>query len=51
MIDWLIANWIELAGFVTGAACVWLLVIRNIWTFPVGMVNYCLLYTSDAADD
>ena len=40
MIDWLIANWIELAGFVTGAACVWLLVIRNIWTFPVGMVNY-----------
>ena len=40
MVDWLIANWIELAGFVTGAACVWLLVIRNIWTFPVGMVNY-----------
>ena len=44
MINTLIAfvtdNWIELAGFVTGAACVWLLVIRNIWTFPVGMVNY-----------
>ena len=33
-------DWIEIAGFVTGAACVWLLVIRNIWTFPVGMVNY-----------
>ncbi|WP_293611743.1 nicotinamide riboside transporter PnuC [Ponticaulis sp.] len=37
---WLIENWIELAGFVSGALCVWLLVKRNIWTFPVGMVNY-----------
>lgn len=33
-------DWIEIAGFVTGAACVWLLVKRNIWNFPVGMVNY-----------
>lgn len=40
LIDWFLANWIELAGFVTGAACVWLLVKRNIWNFPVGMVNY-----------
>ena len=40
LISFLTENWIELAGFVTGAACVWLLVKRNIWTFPVGMVNY-----------
>ena len=33
-------NWIEIFGFITGAACVWLLVKRNIWTFPVGMANY-----------
>lgn len=33
-------NWIEIFGFVFGALCVWLLVRRNIWNFPVGMVNY-----------
>lgn len=33
-------NWTEIAGFVTGAICVWLVVIRNIWNFPVGIANY-----------
>ena len=33
-------NWTEIAGFVTGAVCVWLVVIRNIWNFPVGIANY-----------
>ena len=33
-------DWTEIAGFVTGALCVWLLVKRNIWNFPVGMLNY-----------
>lgn len=32
-------NWTEIAGFVTGALCVWLVVIRNIWNFPVGIAN------------
>jgi len=32
-------TWTEIAGFVTGAVCVWLVVIRNIWNFPVGIAN------------
>ena len=32
-------HWTELAGFATGALCVWLVVRRNIWTFPVGIAN------------
>ncbi len=35
-------DWVEIAGFATGALCVWLLVIRNIWNFPVGMANNVL---------
>jgi hypothetical protein len=31
--------WTEIAGFVTGAVCVWLVVIRSIWNFPVGIAN------------
>jgi nicotinamide mononucleotide transporter len=32
-------SWTEIAGFVTGALCVWLVVRRNIWNFPVGIAN------------
>lgn len=32
-------NWTEVAGFATGALCVWLVVIRNVWNFPVGIAN------------
>lgn len=29
----------EILGFITGAACVWLLVKQNIWTWPLGIAN------------
>jgi nicotinamide mononucleotide transporter len=35
-------SWTEIAGFVTGAACVWLLVRQNIWNFPFGIANNLL---------
>lgn len=30
---------LEVAGFVTGAMCVWLAVRQNVWTFPLGIAN------------
>jgi nicotinamide mononucleotide transporter len=35
-------NWTEIAGFATGAVCVWLVVIRSAWNFPVGIANNVL---------
>ncbi|MFN8077755.1 MAG: nicotinamide riboside transporter PnuC [Kineosporiaceae bacterium] len=35
-------TWGELLGFVTGAWCVWLLVRRSPWNWPIGMVNTAL---------
>jgi len=29
----------EIAGFVTGALCVWLIVKQKTWNFPVGVAN------------
>ncbi len=33
------ATWLEAASFVTGALCVWLTVIENVWNFPIGLLN------------
>ena len=38
----------EILGFITGAACVWLAVRQNVWTFPVGLANnvvFLVLFT------
>lgn len=32
-------SWTETFGFVTGAACVFLVVRQNIWNFPLGLAN------------
>lgn len=32
-------RWLELAGFLFGIAGVWLTIRKNIWCFPVGIVN------------
>ncbi len=33
---------LELVGFITGIAGVWLTLRRNIWCFPVGLLNVCI---------
>ncbi len=41
-------SWTEVAGFATGALCVWLVVRQNVWTFPVGIANnasFIVLFT------
>ena len=41
-------TWTEVAGFVTGAVCVWLVVRQNVWNFPVGIANnvfFIVLFT------
>lgn len=32
-------SWVELIGFVTGAACVWGVARQKIWNWPVGILN------------
>ncbi len=39
VLDFLVANRIELLGSITGALCVWLLVKQNIWNWPIGIAN------------
>ena len=35
-------SWAEVLGFTTGALCVYLVAIRNIWNWPVGIANNAL---------
>jgi nicotinamide mononucleotide transporter len=35
-------NWLEVWGFITGAACVWLQVKENAWNWPIGITNNIL---------
>lgn len=37
-------NWTEVLGFATGAACVWLAVRQNVWTFPLGIANNVVFF-------
>lgn len=39
MLDWLAVNWTEVLGFATGALCVVLAVLRNVWNYPIGFAN------------
>src|SRR3712207_5071716 len=36
---WLPYSLTETLGFVTGAACVYLVIRRSVWNFPVGIAN------------
>jgi nicotinamide mononucleotide transporter len=41
---------LEWAGFATGAACVWLVVRRNVWNFPLGIAScrcFLVLFTQN----
>lgn len=36
--DYLLANWLEVLGLLSGVLCVWLLIRENVLTFPIGLV-------------
>jgi nicotinamide mononucleotide transporter len=40
---WMAFSMTEALGFVTGAACVYLVVRQNIWNFPIGIANNIFL--------
>ena len=36
--DYLINNWMEVLGLISGLLCVWLLIRENVLTFPIGLI-------------
>lgn len=44
MLDWLAANGTEVLGFTTGAVCVVLAVLRNVWNYPIGLANNLVFF-------
>ena len=40
--DYLINNWMEVLGLISGLLCVWLLIRENVLTFPIGLI-YAML--------
>jgi nicotinamide mononucleotide transporter len=47
---WVTSSWLEIVGAVTGAACVLLVVVRNVWNFPLGIIS-CAAYLVFFAQD
>lgn len=43
-LTFLVENWLEITGFVSGLLCVWLLIKESAMTFPIGML-YALVTT------
>lgn len=44
MIEWLLAEWTQVLGFITGAVCVFLAGRSNVWNYPIGIVNNVILF-------
>ena len=42
LVDYLLNNWLEFIGVLSGLICVWLLIKENVLTFPVGLI-YALI--------
>jgi nicotinamide mononucleotide transporter len=43
-VTFLLQNWLEITGFISGLLCVWLLIRESVLTFPIGML-YALVTT------
>lgn len=44
MIEWLLAEWPQILGFVTGALCVYLAGRGNVANYPIGIANNAVLF-------
>ena len=41
---WWSIGWMEVLGFVTGGACVWLASREHLWTWPIGLANNVVFF-------